>query len=152
MRGDRIVTLIGVFKLVKSALLVAVGVGVVSHPDVQHWASAIRIDPNNHYVHRALGLASDPRRLAELGVGTFLYAAVFAVEGVGLLLHRRWAEYFTIAVTASFIPLEVYETARHVTIARLIVLVVNAAIVVYLVARVLSRHSSLPSSSSLVGR
>ena len=55
-------------------------------------------------------------------------------EGTGLLLRQRWAEYFTVVVTGSFIPLELYELARHVTVLRLIVIGINVAIVWYLIA------------------
>ena len=40
---------------------------------------------------------------------TLAYAAVFAVEGVGLWMRRRWAEWMTTIITASLIPLEVWE-------------------------------------------
>src|SRR5262249_61326102 len=80
-----------------------------------------------------------PKQLKELSLGTFLYAGLFATEGVGLLLRKRWAEYFTIVTTSALIPLEVFELARHFTMVKLAVVVVNALIVLYLVARVRSR-------------
>jgi uncharacterized membrane protein (DUF2068 family) len=149
VRGDRIETLIGAFKLAKAALLLAVAVGAVTamHADVWHWVAAVRIDPNNRYVHRVLGLAADRHKLAELEVGTFLYAAVFAVEGYGLLRHRHWAEYLTIAVTTSFVPLEIYELVHRPTLARVVLLVANLAIVAYLVARVTLRHRRVTAAA-----
>lgn len=54
-------------------------------------------------------------------------------KGVALL-RRRWAEYFTVIVTGSLIPLEVYELLRRVTLARLIFLSVNVVVVWYLIA------------------
>ena len=53
---------------------------------------------------------------------------------MGLLLRRRWAEYFTVIVTGSLIPLEVYELWRRVTPARLMLVGVNVAVVWYLIA------------------
>ncbi len=52
------------------------------------------------------------------------------------MLRKRWAEYFTIITTAGLIPLEVYEINRHVTAPKIVVLLINVAIVVYLVARI----------------
>ncbi len=52
-------------------------------------------------------------------MGTFLYAGLFLIEGTGLLLRKHWAEYFTIITTGLFIPLEVYELARHFTVVKL---------------------------------
>lgn len=57
---------------------------------------------------------------------------------MGLLLRKRWAEYFTIVTTAGLIPLELYELARHVSLAKIVVLMLNVAIVIYLIRRV--RH------------
>ena len=72
-------------------------------------------------------------------LGTFLYAGLFATEGIGLLMRKRWAEYFTIVTTSLLIPLEVYEMFRHFTIVKLLVTLVNLMIVWYLAARVRQR-------------
>ena len=75
----------------------------------------------------------DHRTLASVGVGSFVYAGLLLTEGVGLWLKRRWAEYFTIVMTASFIPLETYELLRRFTPTRLGILALNVVIVGYLV-------------------
>lgn len=69
-------------------------------------------------------------------MGTFVYAALLLTEGTGLLLRKRWAEYFTIITTACLIPLEVYEIVRRVTAVKTAILIINFAIVAYLIARV----------------
>ena len=74
----------------------------------------------------------------ELSIGTFFYAGLFAIEGIGLLMRKRWAEYFTIITTSGLIPLEIYEMTRHFTATKVVVLVVNLLIVLYLVSRVRS--------------
>jgi uncharacterized membrane protein (DUF2068 family) len=66
-------------------------------------------------------------------VGTFIYAAIFLTEGTGLALSKRWAEYFTIITTASFLPLELYEIIHRATIAKGVALVINIVVVIYLV-------------------
>jgi uncharacterized membrane protein (DUF2068 family) len=133
--------LIGLFKLLKGVALLALGVGVLKllHRDVagviEHWVKILRIDPDNRHVHALLSrvLRVDAHQLKALSAGTFLYAALFLTEGGGLVLRRRWAEYFTIITTGGLIPLEIYEVAKHVTWIKIAVLIVNAAIVVYLV-------------------
>ena len=142
--GNSVILLIAIFKLVKGLALVAVGIGLLHllHKDVEettlHWINMLRIDPDNHYVHRGLTrvFRVTPKQLKELSVGTFLYAALFLTEGIGLLMRKRWAEYFTIITTASLIPLEIYELSKHLTPAKLLVLAINIAIVIYLVQRV----------------
>ncbi len=68
-----------------------------------------------------------------ISAGTFFYSALLLTEGIGLLLRRRWAEYFTVIVTGSFIPLELYELSRHVSTTRLTIVGINVAVVWYLI-------------------
>jgi uncharacterized membrane protein (DUF2068 family) len=139
--------LIALFKLIKGLLLVAAGIGAVKllHRDVadtvMHWINVLRVDPDNRLIHGLLTkiLWVNPNQLKALSAGTFIYAGLLLTEGTGLLLRKTWAEYFTIITTAGLIPLELYEIAKHFTAVKIIVLAVNVAIVVYLVARV--RHS-----------
>jgi uncharacterized membrane protein (DUF2068 family) len=70
-----------------------------------------------------------------LSIGTFVYAAIFLVEGAGLLLRKRWAEFLTVFVTASFIPLEIYEIVRKPSPLKGVGILVNVLIVAYLVVR-----------------
>jgi|SRR5579863_5455708 len=139
--------LIGLFKLFKALTLIAVGIGAIKllHKDLAntalHWVEVLRVDPDNRFVHGILvGIFRvTPKQLRALSVGTFIYAAVFATEGMGLLLRRHWAEYFVIISTGLLIPLEVYEMTRHFTVVKLAVTVVNVLIVWYLVVRVRRR-------------
>lgn len=134
---------IGLFKLIKGLLLVSVGIGAASllHKDLgevfMRWVQVLRVDPDNQFIHRILVklFAVTPRQLEELSIGTFFYAALLLTEGVGLLLAKHWAEYFTVITTAALIPLELFELAKHVTAVKLLVLAVNVGIVWYLVAR-----------------
>jgi uncharacterized membrane protein (DUF2068 family) len=145
-RSEAGILLIGVFKLVKGILLVAVGVGALKllHKDVaavvDHWVEVLRVDPDNRFIHRVLTkvLSVSPKQLRELSVGTFFYASLLLTEGIGLLMRKHWAEYFTVITTAALIPLEVYEVSRRISAARIGVLAINIAIVWYLAARL--RH------------
>jgi uncharacterized membrane protein (DUF2068 family) len=142
--GTATLLLIALFKLFKGILLVAVGIGALRllHHDVAEtiarWVDILRVDPDNRFIHRLLShvLAVSPKQLKEASVGTFIYAGLLLTEGTGLLLRKRWAEYFTIISTAGLIPLEVYEIDRHVTAVKIVVLLINVAIVLYLVARI----------------
>lgn len=139
--------LIAAFKLFKGFTLLAVAIGALHllHKDVavvaDQWVNAFRVDPHSRYIHWLLTKLSsvDDRKLRELSIGTFIYAAVFLTEGTGLAFRKRWAEYFTIVTTASFLPLEIYELIHHATIAKGVALVLNIAVLVYLVWE-LRRH------------
>ena len=63
------------------------------------------------------------------------YAVVEGVEAVGLWLERRWAEYLTAIATAGFLPFEVHELINKVTVIRVGALVINLAILVWLIYR-----------------
>jgi uncharacterized membrane protein (DUF2068 family) len=67
-----------------------------------------------------------------VGLGVLGYAALEGVEAVGLWLQKRWAEYLTLIATALFIPLEVYEVVHKGSPLKVIALIVNVAIVAYL--------------------
>ena len=133
--------LIALFKLLKGLLLAAAGLGALRllHADVAalvtRWADRLNIDPQNRYLGDVLGrlMLVDAHALIVVATGSFAYAALLLTEGVGLWLKRRWAEYFTIVVTGSFIPLELYELARRSTLIRLAALGLNVLIVWYLV-------------------
>jgi len=137
------VLLIGTFKLLKGLLLLAIASGLLSLLDgstaaaITQWTERLRADPHSHYFRLVMEkLASiDRRNVALITAGTFFYSAIFCTEGVGLLLKKRWAEYLTVIVTSSFLPLEIYEMLKHASIIKGIVITINAAIVIYLIVR-----------------
>jgi uncharacterized membrane protein (DUF2068 family) len=139
--------LIALFKLTKGVLLLIVAIGAhkLLHRNVAdtvaHWVDVLRVDPDNRYIHRLLAraLSVTPAQLKAASVGTFIYSGLLLTEGIGLLLRKRWAEYFTIITTAGLIPLEIYEIVHHLTATKIVILAVNVAIVVYLIGRV-RRH------------
>jgi uncharacterized membrane protein (DUF2068 family) len=143
--------LIALLKLVKGLLLLGAGVGALRllHADVLEavllLSDRLNLDPQNRYVDAVIERLAmvDERTLRSLGVGSFVYAALLLTEGVGLWMRQHWAEYFTVVVTGSFIPLEAYELTRRFTAVRLVVLLLNVAIVGYLVRRIRGRRGTL---------
>jgi len=75
----------------------------------------------------------DRHTLTLLGVTAAAYCVLEGAEAIGLWLERRWAEYLTAVATAGFLPFEIHELLDHVTVLRLGALVINVAILVYLV-------------------
>jgi uncharacterized membrane protein (DUF2068 family) len=67
-----------------------------------------------------------------IGAGLAAYTAVLALETVGLWYDRRWAEYLTFVETSVLVPYEVYELARGVSALKVLTLVINLTILVYL--------------------
>src|SRR5512144_374429 len=153
-RSGTILILIGLFRLTKALLLVAAGIATLrllkagTGDAFFRWVRDLPIAPGHEFLLRTVGrlIHLSPRRIEEFAIGVFAYAALFVVEGTGLLTRRVWAEYLTIVATVSFIPFEVYEVVKRMTPMRLSILAANVAIVIYLVwRRVESRtHESHP--------
>jgi uncharacterized membrane protein (DUF2068 family) len=66
------------------------------------------------------------------GIAVALYAVLEGAEAVGLWLGKRWAEYLTFVATLVFVPYEIYELTKSVSALKGVALVINLAIVVYL--------------------
>lgn len=70
--------------------------------------------------------------LEEIGAVIAIYAVVEGAEAIGLWHTRRWAEYLTFTATTALLPLELFELYKTVSILKLVALIVNLAIVAYL--------------------
>jgi uncharacterized membrane protein (DUF2068 family) len=135
---------IAIFKFGKTLLLIAVGVGAfrLVHTDIGNllaeWVPRLGIGPGSRYVGRLLGEASalTPNRIRDVGVGSFIYAGLFLTEGIGLWLLKRWAEWMTIVITSSLVPVEVWEIWRRPHVGKVVVLGINVALVGYLIYQV----------------
>jgi uncharacterized membrane protein (DUF2068 family) len=148
---DTVLRLIALFKLLKAITLFVIGVGVLKllHRDVNstldHWIAMSGLDPGNRWVERGIEKASNltPAKVKGLGIVSFIYAGLFLIEGIGLWLMKRWAEWFTIIITSSLVPVEIYELYRHPTASKILVLIINIAVVAYLLYRIRTRaHES----------
>ncbi len=138
---DRGLLLIGLFKLGKAILFFSIGIGALHllHKDlgdeVMRLATALKFDPESRFVTILLDKVDliDAHRLKEISLATFAYSALALTEGVGLLLEKVWAEYLTLLLTISFLPWELYELARRPSWFRLSLLLINLAVLAYLV-------------------
>src|SRR5580704_4315821 len=138
---DRGLLLIGLFKLAKAIFFFCIGVGAIHllHKDledeVMRLAVRFKFDPESRFVSLLLDKVDliDAHRLREISVATFAYSALALTEGVGLLLEKVWAEYLTLLLTVSFLPWELYELARRPDWFRVSLLLINLAVLWYLV-------------------
>lgn len=145
----RVVRLIALFKLLKGVLLVALGVAALKllHTDiaslVEGWARMLGFAQNSRFVGHALSAAAalTPDRVRDLIVGSFLYAGLFLTEGMGLWLLKRWAMWFTVIITGSFLPMEIYELAHHPSTGKVALLSINLVLVAYLIRRIRDRRT-----------
>jgi uncharacterized membrane protein (DUF2068 family) len=150
---DRGLLAIAIFKFAKFAGLTALGIGALQmlRPEValgaENWATELALSDERKVLQFALGKANamSEARLRAVGIGCFIYAAIFLVEGVGLYFEKRWAEYLTIVATGSLILIELYGLAHGVTVGKVALLIVNLVIVGYLAFRL--KHQRLAHES-----
>jgi uncharacterized membrane protein (DUF2068 family) len=143
---------IALYKLVKVLLLLALAYGEVRLSDASltaklvTWASARPLGLEHKVVTWLLewfsGLSAP--RVHALRMVTLAYAAVFAVEGIGLWMRKRWAEWMTTIITASLIPLELWELFHAPNLGKAAVVLANVAIVIVLIWHVRARGKHCP--------
>lgn len=146
---------IAVIKLIKSTLLVAAGIGALgllnatlndSVVDLLHRFSlehGQQIASTLSNRTASLLSSASPRRLSEVAAGCFVYGAIFLVEAAGLWTRKRWAEYMTVLVTASLLPFEIEAVLHRLTVERGVALLLNVAVVAYLVFHLWKQRRSV---------
>ena len=148
-RRERVgLELVAAYSFVKAAALLGAGLGALGLTNgriadaANNWLEGLALRYESRlagrmaehvlpYLDRATG-----RHLIEIAAGAFFFAAVYIVEGVGLWRCRRWAEYLTIGVSASFLPFELIALFRHPTIPLLVTFALNVLVVGFLVWQV----------------
>src|SRR3954454_17928323 len=146
-RSDWAIVAIGILKMLKSASLLALGIALIYYRNedlgkvASQWITNVWL--GRSYVDAVLVKLSflSKDKIDEFAIGSFVYSALLLIEGVGLCLRRRWAEFLTVGITASLLPFEFYELYQRVTATGVVVTVLNIAIVVYLIMRLFSRES-----------
>lgn len=145
---SRWLIVIGVFKLLKAAFLVALAFAALGmlHKDLTvecyRLSEFLHVDPENAFIDRVIQKVSgyNDTTLEHVSEFIFVYAAIYLTEGIGLLRRKRWAEWMTTIVTASFIPIELWHYWHNPSLGKASVIALNLGILIYLI-RVL-RHTT----------
>jgi uncharacterized membrane protein (DUF2068 family) len=144
--------LLGLFKLLKALFFLLVGAGALHlvHRNlgeiVSHFVDSLPIDPEGRVVSVIMDKADliNAHDLRRIGAGAFIYATLCVVEGIGLVTRKTWAEYFTVTLTALGLPIEGFEILRHFTLLKVGTMVVNFAILIYLLWILKRRQRNTP--------
>lgn len=145
---NRWLILIALFKLGQALLFIVIGVGALRlvgkdlGDALYSLANHLRFNTESQLVNFVIEKASDidDRMLRRISTVFFLYAGLDLVEGIGLYLEKVWAEFLTLAITASFLPWEIYEVFRRLSWPRVSLLAINALVVLYLAKLIWERR------------
>lgn len=133
--------IIALYKFAKAALVVLTGLGILNllQPAFQiklyEFIESLPQFFAPQTLHNWLDYLTNlsPIKIKWFGAVSFIYALLFTTEGVGLWAGWRWAEWLTVVMTASLIPLEAIELVRHLLWTRAAILIANLAILAYLI-------------------
>ena len=115
--GNQALAMIAVFKLAKALLFFGVAFGLLRMIDkdtaveLKKLLHVFRIDGDRGFIKDLLlkaNVIENPQKklFATLAV---ISGCMFCLEGIGLLLRKKWAEYLTVILTSCGIPIELYE-------------------------------------------
>ena len=138
------------YKFAKAPVMVALGVVLVTAPARSlHFAHTLTAAISESgslgwRAARALEPYLTPRAEHRAAIVAWLDGLSALAEGLLLLSGKAWGEWIVVAGLGALVPLEAVSLARRPGIGRAAVLLVNAAVVVYLVRRRLKQ--STPAS------
>jgi uncharacterized membrane protein (DUF2068 family) len=95
-------------------------------------AAGFKVDQMTVVHELEKALAAKPSTLTLLTLMLTAYALIEVLEGVGLWLLKRWGEYFAVIATSVFLPLEIHDLAKGITMTRVVTFSINVLAVIYL--------------------
>ena len=155
-RQRRLLRAVASFEFAKGIFVVLMGVCALAlvHKDVWLLAESLlallHVNTDRHWAQLFLDFAdslTDARLWAAARIA-FAYAALRFTEAYGLWKGRTWAEWVAFVSGALLLPLEVRELMRGVTLVRCALLLVNLAVVVYMLYVILANRRERRAANS----
>ena len=131
---------VAVLEAAKGVLVLLLGFGVLTlihqnlHDVAEQLTKFLHANPEGSLARifsRAANQATD-KTLWVLAIGALLYATVRFVEAFGLWWEKEWAQWFSLLSGALYLPGEFYSLLRHPRPLKWGVVLVNLAIVLYM--------------------
>jgi uncharacterized membrane protein (DUF2068 family) len=148
--SDRLLPWIAAERTLRAIVLVLVGIALIANPHhdwgktVVNFARDLGLNPNSNgvekIIHKLHAISSS--RFGVYGIIALAYGALEAAEGYGLWRRRRWAEYLTVLATSLLFVPEIWEIASKASPLKIGALLVNIAVVAYLILRLRSGRDS----------
>lgn len=140
-RRRRVIRLIAAERFLRGLLILAAGGYLLTHLGTDfgrianHLARRLELDPHRPFIRHIIDRLHrlHARTIVITGIAALGYGVLELVEGVGLWLDQLWAEYLTVIATSLLVPFELYELVHKPSLLKAGGIVVNIAIVAYLV-------------------
>jgi uncharacterized membrane protein (DUF2068 family) len=142
-RRDRLLPWIAAERGVRAVLLLAIGIVLVSHPhtnwarEITHFGQNLGLNPKENWFQRLIekvGKVSSSQGVV-FGIAALAYGVLEGVESYGLWRRRRWGEWLTVIATSLLFVPEVWELTKSASLLKVGALIVNVAVVAYLIWR-----------------
>lgn len=142
--------LVALFELAKGALVLFAGLGLLAfvHRDIQDVAEELLLHLHLNPASRIPGVfLALVERVASvdmwfLALGALTYATIRIAEGLGLWHDRAWAEWLGVGSGLIYVPFEIYELAKGVTLLKLATFSLNLLVVAVLADALWRRRRS----------
>ena len=156
MHSTHHLKIIAVFEVFKAMLAMLAGLGLISvtHRDVQavvlELEQALHLDLHRPFavmlIQKVDSLHSN-QLLAMLGL-VLCYATIRLIEAIGLWFDTSWAKWLAVISGLMYLPIELYELTLSVTLIKVVVTILNIAVVLY-ISRDLKQHMDLRKERDL---
>jgi uncharacterized membrane protein (DUF2068 family) len=145
-KGERVVA---AFEGAKGILVLLVGFGLLAFVDAdtqelaEELVRTLHLNPAKHLPRVFLEAAERTAdiRLWVLAAFALSYATLRLAEAYGLWFGKRWAEWVAVLSGSLYVPLEIYALSHRVSWPRVLTLIANVAIVVYIASALWRRRS-----------
>jgi uncharacterized membrane protein (DUF2068 family) len=136
------VHVIAIFEVVKGVIGLVAAFGILSliNRDIADFAEdlvgLLHLNSEGRLAHQIVETITklNPSNIRFFFIAALLYSAVRFVEAYGLWMLRAWAEWFAIISGSLYIPIEIFEIYKKPTLVRVGILLVNIAVVWYLLS------------------
>lgn len=149
-RTPRTMRAVALMEALKGLIVLGGGFGLLGllHHDVRHIAvslvTRLHMDPERHYAGVFIDAASrvTDARIWGLAALALTYSTLRFTEGYGLWHARRWALWLGAGGGAIYMPVEIYELWRRPHLISAGTLLLNVAIVAYLLWNLKRQHAT----------
>lgn len=92
------------------------------------------LNPASHYPRIFIDVVHNmpDSQLLLMAAFSFTYTCIRFVEAYGLWRQKIWAKWFAVASGSIYVPIEIYELFFGITLLKVVTLIINICIVVYM--------------------